>query len=83
MRTIRLTNEFHNTTAILRATDVYSGGHVAGPPAYQKVSIRSWRAAMRKLCPFDDCRCGSLKIDGRTGRHETVHVNGRIDHVRL
>lgn len=83
MTKITLTNDFHDTTAVLRALDVYSGGHIAGPPAYQKVSIRAWRAAMRKLCPFNDCQCGRLKIDGRAPRHETVYVNGRVDHVRI
>jgi hypothetical protein len=83
MTRLTLTNEFHGTTATLRARDVYPPNQIKGPPEYRLVSGRSWRRAVQKLCPFSGCRCGSLKINGRTQRFEWVTINGKPDHVRL
>jgi hypothetical protein len=46
--TLKLSNDFHSTTATLR-------------PAQGRISARAWRHAMRRLCPSQGCTCGAVR----------------------
>ena len=57
-KTIELRNDFHGTTARVRATAV---GLNNPPYTAWAVSAGAMRRADRRLCGMEDCTCGTLR----------------------
>ena len=62
MNTIEIKNNFHNTTARLRVSDLRIAPELRdGNEYFCTITESQLRRAVRKLCGMKDCTCGGVR----------------------